>query len=100
MDRRCDRLGKLFTRANGVPLLVAMFVAESERRIGVGVRLVDTAASWAKECGATRLARWVTSDIASAATLYERCHFRFSGAIRPHSHAAGLVEKEMVRQLQ
>jgi hypothetical protein len=26
--------------------------------------------------------------------------FCFSGAIRPRSHAAGLVEKEKVRQLQ
>jgi GNAT superfamily N-acetyltransferase len=93
-------LANLCTPANGVPLHVAMFVAESERRSGVGVGLVDAAATWAKERGATRTARGVTLDKASAVTLNQRRHFCFSGAIRPRSHAAGHVEKEKVRQLQ
>jgi GNAT superfamily N-acetyltransferase len=93
-------LANQFTSASAVPLLVAMFVVAPERRRGFGVRLVDTVAAWAQECGHSQLALWVTSDNASAVALYERCNFRFSGAIKPHSHAHGLVEKEMMRHLQ
>lgn len=93
-------LANQFTTANGVPLLAAMFVVASWRRRGVGVRLVDTVACWAQECGASQIALWVTSNNASAVALYKQCDFSFSGAAKSHSHATGLVETEMARQLQ
>ena len=92
-------LANRFTTANGIPLLVAMFVVASERRRGIGGALVDTVSSWARICGADRIALWVASDNASAAALYERCEFRNTGSVRPHSHAPGLVELEMLRRL-
>lgn len=92
-------LAKQFTTSNGTLLLVAMFVVASERRRGLGVNLVNKVSAWARDCGASQLALWVTSDNASAVALYERCEFRCTGALKPHSHAPGRVEKEMVRQL-
>jgi len=92
-------LANQFAAANGIPLLVAMFVVASERRLGVGARLVNAVLSWARECGAGHLALWVTSNNCAAAALYEQCGFRYTGAIKPHPHAPELFEKEMVHQL-
>lgn len=91
-------LANQFAGANGLPLLVAMFVVASERGRGVGKKLVDNVSSWVRDCGANQLALLVTSDNASAIALYERCGFRFTGKTRPHLHADGLFEREMVRQ--
>jgi GNAT superfamily N-acetyltransferase len=72
-------------------LLVAMFVAASVRREGLGVDLVSALTEWARDCGAKQIALWVTSDNDPAAALYGRCGFRFTGASKPHSHAVGLT---------
>jgi len=92
-------LANQFTTANGIPLLVAMFVVASERKQGVGVNLVTTVVSWARGCGAGQLALWIASENPAATALYERCEFHYTGAIKPHAHAPGLIEKEMIRQL-
>ncbi len=92
-------LANQFTTANGIPLLVAMFVIASERKQGVGVNLVNTVISWARGCGAGQLALWIASDNPAATALYERCNFRYTGVTKPHSHSPGLIEKEMIRQL-
>jgi GNAT superfamily N-acetyltransferase len=81
-------------------LLVAMFVAASARREGIGVALVNALASWAQDCRAKQISLWVTSDNDVAASLYQRCGFGFTGATKPHTHAPGLTEREMVRRLQ
>jgi len=80
-------------------LLVAMFVATSARREGIGVALVDALTSWARDCGANQIALWVTSDNDPAVSLYRRCGFRFTGVSKSHAHAPGLTEREMVRRL-
>lgn len=80
-------------------LLVAMYVAASARRKGIGVALVDALTSWAQDCGAKQIALWVTSDNDPAASLYQRCGFGFTGVTKPHTHAPGLAEREMVRRL-
>ena len=92
-------LANQFTTPNGIPLLVAMFVVASERKQGVGLNLVNTVISWARGCGAGQLALWIASDNPAATALYERCGFHYTGVIKPHSHAPGLIEKEMIRQL-
>ena len=92
-------LANQFATENGLPLLVAMFVVASERKQGVGLALVNAVTSWARECGASQLALWLASDNLAAAALYERCNFRYTGVIKPHSHAPGLIEKEMIRKL-
>jgi len=92
-------LANQFVGVNGIPLLVAMFVAASERRQGVGLKLVNAVIPWARDCGAHHLALWVASNNLAAAALYEQCGFRFTGNTKPHPHAPELVEKEMLRQL-
>jgi GNAT superfamily N-acetyltransferase len=80
-------------------LLVAMFVATSVRCKGIGVSLVDALTSWARDCGANQIALWVASDNKPAVSLYQRCGYRFTGVSKPHAHAPGLTEQEMVRGL-
>jgi len=92
-------LAKQFGLPNGVPLLVAMFVAASARRQGIGVGLVDTVSSWARECGANQLALWVESGNGPAVALYQRCDFRFTGEEKFIAHTPTLIERQMVRQL-
>jgi GNAT superfamily N-acetyltransferase len=50
-------------------LLVAMFVATSVRRKGIGVALVDALTSWARDCGANQIVLWVASDNNPAVSL-------------------------------
>lgn len=92
-------LAKQFGLAGGVPLLVAMFVAASARQQRIGVGLVDTLSSWARECGASRLALWVESSNEPAIALYQRCGFHFSGEVQPLAHTPSLTERQMVRLL-
>jgi GNAT superfamily N-acetyltransferase len=81
------------------PLLVGMFVDAAVRRLGVGAELIEAVASWAKACGGTRMALWVTSGNDPAVALYQRCGFRPTGTTRPLAHTPTLAEREMVREL-
>ncbi|HZT48743.1 MAG TPA: GNAT family N-acetyltransferase [Hyphomicrobiaceae bacterium] len=81
------------------PLLVGMFVDGTARQSGVGAALVEAVASWARACGSSRLALWVTSGNEPAEALYRRCGFRATGVTRPLAHTPTLVEREMVRDL-
>jgi GNAT superfamily N-acetyltransferase len=74
-------------------LLVAMFVATSVRRKGIGVAMVDALTLWARDCGANRVALWVASDNKPAVWLYQRCGYSFTGVSKPHAHAPGGVPK-------
>jgi GNAT superfamily N-acetyltransferase len=80
-------------------LLVAMFVAAIARREGVGFALVGVLTSWTRDCGADQIVLWVTSDNDPAISLYQRCGFQFTGLSKPHAHAPGLTEQEMVLRL-
>jgi GNAT superfamily N-acetyltransferase len=82
------------------PLLVGMFVDSTVRRLGVGVGLVEAVSGWARTCGASRLALWVTSGNDPAVALYHRCGFRLTGIARPLAHTPTLAEREMIRNLQ
>lgn len=84
---------------NGATLVVAMFVATSARRQGIGVELVDAVCSWARNCGANQLALWVTSGNAPAVALYQHCGFQFTGEAKPLAHTPTLIERQMVRRL-
>ena len=79
-------LANQFAAANGIPLLVAMFVIAPERQRGIGLKLANAVISWARAFGTEHLALWVTSDNLAAATLYERCGFR-SSARRRANHS-------------
>lgn len=64
----------------------AMWVAPSLRRGGAGGRLVDTAARWLAERGASQVLAWVADANLSAMRFYESLGFVATGArgeIRP-----------------
>ena len=81
------------------PLLVGMFVDRTARGGGVGIKLTDSVAAWARACGAARLTLWVTSGNDAALALYQRCGFRLTGVAKPSEHTPALAEREMVREL-
>jgi GNAT superfamily N-acetyltransferase len=81
------------------PILVGMFVDDSARRLGIGEALVESIKTWARSRGENRLHLWVVSSNAAALALYRRCGFEPSGATRPVSHTAGLIELQLVAQL-
>jgi GNAT superfamily N-acetyltransferase len=68
---------------DGVPELVAMWVAPVARGTGVVEVLVDAVAGWARERGGTELRLWhvTTNDRAGAA--YRRCGFVPTGRTQP-----------------
>ncbi len=92
-------LANQFTTANGIPLLVAMFVVPSERKQGVAVNRSILSLRGHEDAVPVQLALWIASCNPAATALYERCGFHYTGVIKPHSHSPGLIEKEMIRQL-
>lgn len=80
--------------------LVAMYVAPSARRLGVGERLVRTVLDEARARGLARVHLEVTSSNAGARRLYERCGFVATGATTPHPRRPELHEQGMVRELR
>jgi ribosomal protein S18 acetylase RimI-like enzyme len=63
--------------------LARLWVDPSVRRGGLGARLIDAVAGWARELGATRLDLSVTTNNARAAALYARAGFAETGRRRP-----------------
>ncbi|MFC7550177.1 GNAT family N-acetyltransferase [Plantactinospora sp. GCM10030261] len=62
--------------ADGIAELISMWVSPAGRGRGVGVRLVEAVADWARRRGARVLRLAVMSDNAAAIALYERAGFR------------------------
>lgn len=79
--------------------LVSMWVDPAARGLGLGRRLVEAVAQWARAGGATRLRLWVTQGNAPAIVLYERCGFRMAGETSPHGWHPTLRELLMLRPL-
>jgi ribosomal protein S18 acetylase RimI-like enzyme len=63
--------------------LFGLWVDPAVRRAGVGTRLIDAVADWARERGRARLALSVTTNNAAAAALYGRAGFEPTGRVRP-----------------
>ena len=63
--------------------LTALWVDPSERGAGVGGRLIEAAADWAREQGAATVELSVTTNNDAAATLYSRAGFAETGRRRP-----------------
>ena len=76
-DGRFDAIVSGFVADDaGAVHLVGMWVAPELRRCGVGRRLVDAIADWARARGARCVCLCVESGNAEARSLYERCGFR------------------------
>src|SRR5687768_3003509 len=71
-----------FREQDGV-VLIAMWVAPSARREGVGRALVQAVVSWAADLDARRVILWVADDNTAASDLYSSLGFRPTGETEP-----------------
>ena len=79
-------------------LLISMWVAPEARRAGVGGRLVEAVAKWARRVGAHYLLLEVTETNEPARRLYERHGFIATGRTTQHPRE-DLLEIEMRLEL-
>lgn len=63
--------------------LSALWVDPAARGTGLGARLIDAVADWARELGRARLDLSVTTNNEAAAALYGRTGFAPTGRVRP-----------------
>ena len=63
--------------------LTALWVEPAARGAGLGSRLIEAAADWAREQGAAAVELSVTTNNDAAATLYARAGFAETGRRRP-----------------
>jgi ribosomal protein S18 acetylase RimI-like enzyme len=63
--------------------LSALWVDPAARGTGLGTRLIDAVAEWARECGRRTLNLSVTTNNSAAAALYARAGFVETGRRRP-----------------
>jgi GNAT superfamily N-acetyltransferase len=68
---------------DGETYLVAMWVAPSHRRRGLGIELVERVCQWAASRGAARVTLEVNERLEPAVRLYARAGFRPTGGRRP-----------------
>jgi ribosomal protein S18 acetylase RimI-like enzyme len=73
----CRRLGR------DSSWLTALWVEPAVRGAGLGSRLIEAAADWAREQGAATVELSVTTNNDAAATLYSRAGFAETGRRRP-----------------
>lgn len=102
----CEADGKLLGTATGVidpddgeTYLVAMWVAPSHRRRGLGIELVERVCEWAASRGAGRVTLEVNERLEPAIRLYSRAGFRPTGGRRPLPTDPGHDALELRREL-
>jgi ribosomal protein S18 acetylase RimI-like enzyme len=83
----------------GVADLISVWVDPDYRGRGLGRRLVEQVAAWARGRAVRRLELWVTEGNTAAIELYSRCGFRVIGGRRPLPSQPALAERRMVRDL-
>ncbi len=82
------------------PEVFGMWVAPEARGRGVGLALLEEAASWARAQGASALALWVNVAQAPAVRLYERAGFRPDGPPHPGTRDPSRTFQRMARPLR
>jgi ribosomal protein S18 acetylase RimI-like enzyme len=75
--------GWLLEDKPGSAWLARLWVDPSVRRAGLGSRLIETVADWARDRGCATLELSVTGNNVAAAALYLRCGFVETGRRRP-----------------
>jgi GNAT superfamily N-acetyltransferase len=85
--------------ADGTPHLGAMWVSPAGRGQGVGDRLVQAVAQWARQQGAAALRLTVAEGNEKAAAVYRRNGFADAGKV-PGTPAGDRMATEMVKQLR
>jgi ribosomal protein S18 acetylase RimI-like enzyme len=79
--------------------LLSMWVAEPQRRTGLGTLLVDAIRIWAEQRGVQQLMLDVTSNNPTAMRFYERLGFTQNGVTEPYRNDLSLSIYKMVRNL-
>jgi ribosomal protein S18 acetylase RimI-like enzyme len=91
--------GAIFNVEPELAHLFGMWVRPEAREHGVGLRLVEAVAGWAREHGARELDLRVSDDSSAATRLYGRAGFRSMGERPPLRKASRLTCTVMVRRL-
>lgn len=93
--------GFVADQQRGDAMLWGTWVESSARRHGVGRRLVEAVAGWARDVGARRLKLAVAQDEASrpAAALYQALGFEDTGESEPLQSDPSSVARVMARAL-
>ena len=82
------------------PELISMWVSPAARGKGVGDRLVESVAQWARQLGAAVLRLAVAEDNEKAAALYRRNGFGDTGELAGPLPDGVRMERVMVKQLR
>jgi ribosomal protein S18 acetylase RimI-like enzyme len=90
---------RLLDRPAGSAWLTALWVDPADRRTGLGTRLIEAAADWARERGASTLDLSVTTNNGPAAALYARAGFVATGRRRPLPGDPARIEVFLSRML-
>ena len=77
--------------------LTALWVEPAARGAGLGSRLIEAAADWAREQGAATVELSVTTNNDAAATLYSRAGFAETGRRRPLPSDPSRTELFLIR---
>jgi ribosomal protein S18 acetylase RimI-like enzyme len=85
---------------DGIPELISMWVSPAGRGKGIGDRLVQAVAQWARLQGAAVLRLAVAEDNEQAATLYRRNGFTDTGELTGPLPDGIRMEKVMVKQFR
>jgi GNAT superfamily N-acetyltransferase len=85
---------------DGMPELISMWVTPAARGKGVGNRLVESVAQWARQQGAAALRLAVMEDNEKAAALYRRNGFADSAELAGPVPDGVRTEKVTVKQLR
>ena len=85
---------------DGTPELISMWVSPAGRGRGIGDRLVQAVAQWARQQGAAALRLTVAEDNEKAAALYRRNGFASTGEVEGPMPDGMRMEMVMEKQLR
>jgi GNAT superfamily N-acetyltransferase len=91
--------GGAFTREDGTPQVVAMWVAPAARGHGVGREVLTEIEGWARGRGMRRLVLDVVDGNDAAVSMYLHAGFRRTGGAHPMARDAGLLLVDMEKDL-
>jgi ribosomal protein S18 acetylase RimI-like enzyme len=96
----CGIAGSFLDEEDGTRAhLISMWTAPTHRQCGIGRRLVNEIAGWARLRGAETLHLMVTSSNEPAMLFYQRLDFSQTGRTEPYPNDPALIEYEMSRPI-